>query len=106
MRAGDVFVLNTRYEGFSHVLLEAAAIGVPTVTTKVGGNPELIEDNVHGYLVKPDDEKTLMHRIEKLLDSPETRARISMNAKKRVGNFSNKKMVEETATLLKHICAS
>ena len=103
MKAGDVFVLNTHYEGFSHLLLEAMAVGIPIVTTKVGGNPELIEDNVQGYLVKPDDEKTLAHRIEKLLGSAETRARISGNAKKRVTAFSNEKMVTETAAFLKSL---
>jgi len=103
MRAADVFVLNTRYEGFSHLLLEASAVGVPIVTTKIGGNPELIEDNVNGYLVKPDDEKVLEHRIEKLLQSPEARARLAGNAKKRVGNFTVERMVQETSVVLKSI---
>jgi len=103
MRAADVFVLNTRYEGFSHLLLEASAVGVPIVTTKIGGNPELIEDNVNGFLVQPDDADALERRIEKLLASPETRARLAGNAKKRVGNFSVDRMVEETADVLKSL---
>ncbi len=100
MRAADVFALNTHYEGFSHVLLEASAVGVPIVTTKIGGNPELIEDNVNGYLVKPDDEAAFAHRIEKLLASPETRARLAGNAKKRVEKFSIATMVDETVAVL------
>lgn len=100
MKASDVFVLNTKYEGFSHLLLEASAVGVPIVSTRVGGNPELIEDNVNGYLVKPDDEKTLAHRIEKLLLSPDTRARITGNARKRLSNFSVERMVRESAAVL------
>lgn len=100
MRAADVFVLNTEYEGFSHVLLEASSVGVPIVTTRVGGNPELIDDNVNGYLVKPHDLDTLTHRIGKLLDSPEARARLSGNARKRVEQFSIARMVDETAVLL------
>lgn len=103
MRAADVFVLNTHYEGFSHVLLEASTVGVPIVTTRVGGNPELIEDNVNGYLVKPDDEATLAHRIEKLLESPDTRLRIAGNAKKRVEKFSIATMVDQTAAVLKNV---
>lgn len=102
MRAADVFVLNTHYEGFSHVLLEASAVGVPIVTTKIGGNPELIEDNVNGYLIKPDDIDTLVHRTGKLLASPEARARLSAHARKRVEQFSIARMVEETAVLLKN----
>lgn len=103
MRAADVFVLNTHYEGFSHVLLEASSVGVPIVTTKIGGNPELIEDNVNGYLIKPNDEATLAHRIEKLLSSPETRLRIAGNAKKRVEKFSIARMVDETASILRAV---
>ncbi len=100
MRAADVFVLNTRYEGFSHVLLEASSVGVPIVTTRVGGNPELIEDNVNGYLVKPDDVEALTHRIGKLLESSETRLRLAGNAKKRLEKFSIASMVDETAKVL------
>ncbi len=103
MRAADVFALNTHYEGFSHTLLEASAVGVPIVTTKIGGNPELIEDNVNGYLIKPDDKKALEHRIEKLLTSPETRRRLATSAKKRVEKFSVARMVDETASVLKSL---
>jgi len=103
MRAADVFALNTHYEGFSHALLEASTVGVPIVTTKIGGNPELIEDNVNGYLVKPDDIEALAHRIEKLLTSPEVRARLAGNAKKRVEKFSVRSMVDETVAVLKSI---
>lgn len=102
MKASDVFVLNTHYEGFSHLLLEAASVGVPIVSTRVGGNPEFIEDNTNGYLVKPNDSKALTHRIEKLLNSTDTRARLSANAKKRVETFSVARMVEQTAEVLKN----
>ena len=103
MRAADVFALNTRYEGFSHVLLEASTIGVPIVTTRIGGNPELIEDNMNGFLVKPDDTSALEHRIEKLLVSSETRLRLAGNAKKRVEKFSIATMVDETVKVFESI---
>lgn len=40
--AADVFVLNSGYEGLSHVLLEAIQLGIPVVASRAGGNPELI----------------------------------------------------------------
>lgn len=101
LRAADVFALNTAYEGFSHVLLEAASVGVPIVTTKVGGNPEFIEDGMNGYLINPDDEKAFADRIETLLTSPEIRARLAGNAKKRALQFSVPRMVDETASALR-----
>lgn len=103
MRAADVFVLNTKYEGFSHTLLEAAAVGVPIVTTKIGGNPEFIDDGINGYLVKPDDTKTLEKHITTLLDSPTQRAKISGAAKRKAEKFSVKRMVDETEKVLKNI---
>lgn len=103
IRAADVCALNTRYEGFSHVLLEAAAIGTPIVTTNIGGNPELIEDGVSGYLATPDDRRVFEERLNALLVSPELRARISGNAKRKVERFSVPRMVDETADILKEL---
>lgn len=103
MRAADVFVLNTKYEGFSHLLLEASVIGVPIVTTKTGGNPEFIDDGMNGYLVKPDDEKALAKKIAALLDAPEKRSRLAANAKRKVEKFSVDAMVEQTAQVLKRV---
>ena len=45
VKAADVFVLNSTYEGLSHALVEAISLGTPIVATHVGGNPELITDN-------------------------------------------------------------
>ena len=43
-KVGDVFVLNSSYEGLSHTLLEVMSLDIPVVAWAVGGNPELIED--------------------------------------------------------------
>lgn len=101
IRASDVFVLNSRYEGLSHQLLEVMAVGVPAIATKVGGNVEVIEDGATGYLVKPGDADTLYKRVTLLLRDASERAKIVGAAKKRVKQFSEEKMVEETAALLK-----
>lgn len=103
VRASDVFVLNSRYEGLSHQLLEVMAIGVPAVASKVGGNVEVIEDNESGYLVKPGDTETLYKRVSLLLKDATMRAKIVASAKKRVKQFSEERMVEETAKLLSSI---
>src|SRR4030042_5607088 len=43
-KASKVFVLNSGYEGFSHLLLEAMAVGLPIITTNICGNPEIVKD--------------------------------------------------------------
>ncbi|HRH24711.1 MAG TPA: glycosyltransferase family 4 protein, partial [Candidatus Paceibacterota bacterium] len=50
MQAADVFALNTAYEGLSHLLIEALALGLPIITTPVGGNTELITHGKNGML--------------------------------------------------------
>ena len=51
LRGLDCFVLPSRGEGISNAILEAMATGLPTVATRVGGTPEIVEDEVTGRLV-------------------------------------------------------
>ncbi len=106
LKAADVFVLNTSYEGLSHLILETMAVGTPVVTTAVGGNPEVIADGVSGYLVQPDDARALTSRIEKLLDDATLHERIVRGARGRVAEFTEARTLHRTAVLLKTICAS
>jgi glycosyltransferase involved in cell wall biosynthesis len=63
----DVFVLSSSTEGMSIALLEAMAAACPIVVTAVGGNTELIEHEVTGLIVPPDDTAALSKAIERLL---------------------------------------
>src|SRR3989338_6511962 len=70
LKAFDLFVLPSRKEGLSYTLLEAAMAGVPIVATKVGGTPEIIQDNSNGYLCAPNDANDLADKIKKALALP------------------------------------
>jgi len=61
--AADLFVLPTRFEGWANVFLEAAACGLPTVTTRVGGNAEVIDSPELGRLVPWGDDDALREAI-------------------------------------------
>lgn len=100
LRASDVFVLNTAYEGFSHLILEALAVGVPVITTKVGGNVEIVEHARSGYLVKVNDAEAILQHTLALLGDAGLRANMVAAAKRRVKQFSNERMIDEIAKLL------
>ena len=70
MQALDVFVLPSRNEGISNTILEALASGLPVIATAVGGNVELVEDDVNGLLVKPGDPEDMAQALLGYLRSP------------------------------------
>jgi glycosyltransferase involved in cell wall biosynthesis len=68
MKSASVFVLSSRLEGFSVVLLEALALGIPIVATDCPSGPaELLEGGRNGLLVPPDNEAALADAIATLL---------------------------------------
>ena len=104
LAAADVFALNTSYEGLSHQILEAMAVGCPVVTTDVGGNPELIKDGESGFLVKFNDKNALKSTILKILNDMALAQKLAENAQKKAGEFSKERMINETINLIKNIC--
>lgn len=80
----DAFVLPSFAEGIPVVLMEAMASGVPCVTTRITGIPELIRSDDEGLLVAPSDAEALADAIARLIDDPGLRARIGAAARRRV----------------------
>ena len=101
LHSGDVFVLNTGYEGLSHQLLEAMAAGIPIVTTDVGGNPELIKNGESGFLVDYADKNELKNAIIDLYGNGELRDKFTVNARQKLKEFNTEKMINEIARVLK-----
>ncbi len=67
LRAADVFVLYSGYEGLPHVVLEAMATGVPVILSDKGGNREVVEDGVNGLLVPIGNQERLKEAILRIL---------------------------------------
>lgn len=99
-RAADIFVLNSSYEGLSHVMLEAMAEGVPVAATNAGGNRELIEDGINGFLVDAGNGEELVNKIVKLSMDKNLQEKFIANSKNKLSNFSLEKMLEETARVV------
>lgn len=102
-KEGDVFALNSTYEGMSHVLVEAMAKGAPIVTTAIGGNPELIEHEATGLLVPPNDPRALHAAIRRMLEDKEFARACGTRAKERAKDFSSDVMIEKWSKLLREI---
>lgn len=80
----DLSVLTSLSEGLSIALLESMKHGVPVVATRVGGNPEVVEDGATGFLVPPRDPGAFADRVIAVLGDPELRARLGAAARRRV----------------------
>ncbi|MBU1091653.1 glycosyltransferase family 4 protein [Patescibacteria group bacterium] len=100
LRAGDLFILNTGYEGLSHQILEAMAVGIPVITTSVGGNPELIENNHSGLLVEYNNKEQIKKAILELYKFKDLRNKFIENAKEKVKEFSKERLLEKTTEVL------
>ena len=79
----DIVVLPSYREGFSRVLLEAAAMGKPMVTTDTTGCRDVVDDGENGLLVPVRDAVTLASAVEKLLASPALRAQMGDAARRK-----------------------
>jgi len=100
-RTMDVAVLTSRVEGLPNALIEAAACGVPAVSTDVGAVRDIVIDGKTGFLVPVDDEKALAERILYLLQHPDARKRMGAYARQYAeAHFDLRQMVERYAQVL------
>lgn len=77
-------------------IIEAMAAGFPVVTTDVGGNPELVENGVNGWLVKTDDAENLAEKVVFFVENEAARKAFGANGKQKAQeNFDIRRCVEK-----------
>lgn len=104
--AADALVLPSRAEGLPIVLIEAAAAGLPSVATDVGGCAEVVLEGETGYLVDRDDDAALADRLARILDDPEAARRMGAAARAMAAReFSLPHQARATADLYRQVLA-
>ncbi len=108
-RASDVFVLASRVaadgdrDGLPNVLMEALSQELPIVATAVGAIPELIDDGVHGLLVRPDDAAALAAALERTLNDPARARALAVAGRARLQQaFAMDRGIDRLVALLGH----
>jgi glycosyltransferase involved in cell wall biosynthesis len=95
LAALDIYVVPSVNEGLSLSILEAMAAGKPIIATDVGGNSEMIIDDVTGILINPGSYQMLATAITVLLNQPDKRARLSQAGHNLVTeNFNVQRMTD------------
>jgi glycosyltransferase involved in cell wall biosynthesis len=96
----SVSVLPTLSEGLSNSLLESMAASVPVVATRVGGNPEVVQGGITGFLVPPRDAEALARAIGQFLDQPSLGKKFGLAGRERVSKqFTLEQMTQATSRL-------
>lgn len=84
LRASDIFVLPSRWEGMPLAILEAMGTGLPVVVSDIPGNRHLVEHKQQGLLFAMGDSAALADALSKLIVNPDLRASLGKNARQKV----------------------
>lgn len=98
--ASNVFINTTNFDNTPVSVIEAMALGLPIVSTNVGGLPFLITDDVDGFLVPPQDVDAMVAAIIQLTSDDILRNKLVVNARSKVENFDWIKVKSKWKTLL------
>lgn len=85
----DVYVALSTSESFGVAIVEASACEKPVVVSNVGGFPEVVDNNVTGFIVKPKDANEAANAIEKLILSEELRLKMGISGREKVKSLYN-----------------
>jgi glycosyltransferase involved in cell wall biosynthesis len=106
MSAFDVFCLPSHYEGLPVALMEALALGLPVVATRVGGLAELVTDGREAVLVSPRRPEQLAEALLALLRDPRRRAEMSRCALQTAETLNIENTVREVEAVYREVMGS
>ena len=92
IRGSDILIQPSLIEGISSTILEAMACKTSVITTNVGGNKEIIENNQNGILIEPNNPQKLLEEILNLFSNPEVKNKLIESAYNNVQKYDWKKI--------------
>jgi glycosyltransferase involved in cell wall biosynthesis len=103
MAGCDTFVLASRWEGLPVALMEASALGLPIVATRVGGIPDAFHDGVDALLVPPESPGLLADTLERVIHESALRTRLGAAAAARASDFDVTRAVERIDEIYREV---
>jgi glycosyltransferase involved in cell wall biosynthesis len=91
--SSQICAIPSLYENFPYTCLEAMACGCAVVASRVGGIPEIVEDEVNGLLVPPNDRAALSAAIIRLLRAPALRQQLGAEARRSIEQKFSRRVV-------------
>jgi glycosyltransferase involved in cell wall biosynthesis len=106
LQAADLGLYTSDTESFCLSILEGMCFGCPSVATRVGGIPEVVDDGVSGLLVAPRDVDGLARAVERLIGDPAARAAMGRVARETARErFSADRIVPRYIELYNRVCS-
>lgn len=93
--AADCFVMPSYREGFPNTVLEAGAMGLPSIVTDINGSREIVENGKNGFVVPPRDAAALHDAMERMLTDDETRQRMARKARPMIASRFDRDFVQQ-----------
>ncbi len=91
----DCFVMPSYREGFPNTVLEAGAMGLPSIVTDINGSREIVENGKNGFVVPPRDAAALHDSMERMLTDDEARQRMAREARPMIASRFDRDFVQQ-----------
>jgi L-malate glycosyltransferase len=102
----DIFINTNHIDNAPVAIVEACAMGLPVISTRVGGITDLLEDGQTAILVPDDDDEAMAHAVERLVANAELPARLSANGRRLAERFSWEQVRPQWEELFRRLIAA
>ena len=103
LKISDIFLFTTRQEGLPRSLMEAMAMGLPCIVSKIRGNVDLIEDGIGGYLCESNNLTEFTNSLRKLIENPNIMKMMKENNQEKIKNYDVEIVKEELKNIYKEV---